>query len=79
MIKLKGGNAENGGSKNDHATVARSEILTVAYVATTQVLPFHCMSWEYQANPDDSHQAPPPAREEDTASKPSGRSRRSHR
>ena len=33
-----------GGSKNDHATVARSEILTVAYVATTQVgpaLPLH--------------------------------------
>ena len=59
----------NGGSKNDHATVARSEILTVAYVATTQVLPHHCISWEYHATPDDSHQAPPHKREEGAASK----------
>ena len=54
----------NGGSKNDHATVARSDILTVAYAATTQVLPFHCMSWEYHANPDDSRDAPPRGRED---------------
>ena len=66
----------NGGSKNDHAAVARSEILTAAYVATTQVLPYHCMSWEY---PDDSHDAPPHGREEGTASMHSGRSHYSRR
>ena len=44
----------NGGSKNDHATVARSDILTVAYVATTQVLPENQIYWIQRSAEDSS-------------------------
>ena len=81
---LAGGNDQvqrgaklTGGSKNDHAAVPRSEILSVAYVATTQNLPDHLITWEYKAQPGKSHPDPPPQPDDATTSKPSRRSRHS--
>ena len=63
-----------GGSKNDHACVARSDILTVAYVATTQNLPHHRDS---RATGTAPHPDPPPEQPDTATSKPSSRSRHS--
>ena len=54
MIKSKEGLCMamlTGGSKNDHAAVARSDILTVAYVATTQNLPHHRIKYDITGPP----------------------------
>ena len=64
-----------GGSKNDHAAVARSNILTVAYVATTQTLPHHRINYDYRASDTTTHPAPPPEQPDTVTSKPSSRSR----
>ena len=64
-----------GGSKNDHAAVPRSEILTVVYVATTQNLPEHLIKYDYKAHDKDHHHDPPPEQPDVTTSKPSSRSR----
>ena len=81
---LAGGNDQvqrgaklTGGSKNDHAAVPRSEILSVAYVATTQNLPDHLITWEYKAQPEKPHPDPPPQPDDAPTSKPSRRSRHS--
>ena len=81
---LAGGNDQvqrgarlTGGSKNDHAAVPRSEILSVAYVATTQNLPDHLITWEYKAQPGKPHPDPPPQPDDAPTSKPSRRSRHS--
>ena len=58
----------NGGSKNDHATVARSDILTVAYVATTQVLPHEQIYWIQRSAADSLPNISPP--DQSTASAP---------
>ena len=79
---LAGGNDQvqrgamlTGGSKNDHAAVARSDILTVAYVATTQTLPHHRINYDYRASDTTTHPAPPPEQPDTVTSKPSSRSR----
>ena len=68
-----------GGSKNDHAAVARSDILTVAYVATTQNLPHHCINYDYRASGTAPHPEPPQEHTDTATSKPSSRSRHATR
>ena len=68
-----------GGSKNDHAAVARSDILTVAYVAATQNLPHHCINYDYSASGTAPHPEPPQEHTDTATSKPSSRSRHSAR
>ena len=81
---LAGGNDQvqrgamlTGGSKNDHACVARSDILTVAYVATTQNLPHHRIKYDSRATGTAPHPDPPHEQPDTSTSKPSSRSRHS--
>ena len=67
----------NGGSRSDHAAVARSDVLTVAYVATTQVLPQDNIQWDYQAQVEASENDETRDPGADSASKTSKRSWRS--
>ena len=78
--QVKRGAMLTGGSKNDHAAVARSDILTVAYVATTQNLPHHLIKiikYDYRAKDTAPHPDPPPEQPGTATSKPSSRSRHS--